>query len=78
MIISENGLIYNDLHRNQCNNFYIPNFLDFLWNGNFWKCNGKDDADTVRKAMNAVKFKLVLRMFAVVRQKHTYKQLTTI
>jgi transposase len=42
------------------------------------KCNGKDDADTVRKAMNAVKFKLVLRMFAVVRQKHTYKQLTTI
>jgi transposase len=42
------------------------------------KCNGKDDADTVRKAMNAVKFKLVLRMFAVIRQKHTYKQLTTI
>ena len=42
------------------------------------KCNGKDDADTVRKAMNAVKFKLVLRMFAVVKQKHTYKQLTTI
>ena len=42
------------------------------------KCNGKDDADTVRKTMNAVKFKLVLRMFAVVRQKHTYKQLTTI
>ena len=42
------------------------------------KCNGKDDADTVRKAMNAIKFKLVLRMFAVVRQKHTYKQLTTI
>ena len=42
------------------------------------KCNGKDDADTVRKAMNAVKFKLVLRMFAVVRQKHTYRQLTTI
>ena len=42
------------------------------------KCNGKDDADTVRKAMNAVKFKFVLRMFAVVRQKHTYRQLTTI
>jgi transposase len=42
------------------------------------KCNGKDDADTVRKAMNAVKFKLVLRMFAVVRQKHAYKQLTMI
>ena len=42
------------------------------------KCNGKDDADTVRKAMNAVKFKLVLRMFAVVKQKHTYRQLTTI
>ena len=42
------------------------------------KCNGKDDADTVRKAMNAVKFKLVLRMFAVVRQKHAYRQFTTI
>ena len=42
------------------------------------KCNGKDDADTVRKAMNAVKFKLVLRMFAVVRKKHAYKQLTMI
>jgi len=42
------------------------------------KCNGKDDADTVRKAMNAVKFKLVLRMFAVVKQKHTYRQFTTI
>lgn len=42
------------------------------------KCNGKDDADTVRKAMNAVKFKLVLRMFAVVKQQHTYKKLTTI
>ena len=42
------------------------------------KCNGKNDADTIRKAMNAVKFKLVLRMFAVVKQKHTYKQLDTI
>lgn len=42
------------------------------------KCNGKDDADTIRKAMNAVKFKLVLRMFAVVRQKHEYRQFTTI
>lgn len=42
------------------------------------KCNGKNDADTIRKAMNAVKFKLVLRMFAVVKQQHTYKKLTTI
>ena len=42
------------------------------------KCNGKEDADTIRKAMNAVKFKLVLRMFAVVRQKHEYRQFTTI
>ena len=42
------------------------------------KCNGKEDADTIRKAMNAVKFKLVLRMFAVVRQKHTYRQFDTI
>jgi transposase len=42
------------------------------------KCNGKNDADTIRKAMNAVKFKLVLRLFAVVKQKHTYKQLDTI
>ena len=42
------------------------------------KCNGKDDADTVRKAMNAVKFKLVLRMFAVVKQKHEYRQFATI
>ena len=39
------------------------------------KCNGKEDA---RKAMNAVKFKLVLRMFAVVKQKHSYRQFTTI
>ena len=42
------------------------------------KCNGKEDADTIRKAMNAVKFKLVLRMFAVVKQKHEYRQFTTI
>ena len=42
------------------------------------KCNGKEDADTIRKAMNAVKFKLVLRMFAVVKQKHSYRQFTTI
>ena len=41
------------------------------------KCNGKEDADTIRKAMNAVKFKLVLRMFAVVKQKHEYRQFTT-
>jgi len=42
------------------------------------KLGGKEDADTIRKAMNAVKFKLVLRMFAVVKQKHTYRQFTTI
>ena len=35
--ISENGLIYNDLHGNQCNNFHIPNFLDFLRNSNVRK-----------------------------------------
>ena len=28
--INENKLIYNDLRRNQRNNFHIPNFLDFL------------------------------------------------
>ena len=35
--ISANGLIYNDLHRNQCNNFHISNFFDFLWNNNIRK-----------------------------------------
>lgn len=35
--ISANELIYNNLHRNQCNNFHIPNFLDFLWNSNVSK-----------------------------------------
>ena len=35
--ISANGLIYNDLHGNQCNNFHIPNSLDFLWNSNVRK-----------------------------------------
>lgn len=42
------------------------------------KLGGKEDADTIRKAMNAVKFKLVLRMFAVVKQKHEYRQFATI
>ena len=37
MQISANGLIYNDLHRNQRNNFHIPNFIDFLWNSNVRK-----------------------------------------
>lgn len=32
--ISANRLIYNNLHRNHCNNFHIPNSLDFLWNSN--------------------------------------------
>lgn len=32
--ISANGLIYNNLHGNQCNNFHIPDILDFLWNSN--------------------------------------------
>ena len=27
--INENELIYNDLHRNQRNNFHIPNIIDF-------------------------------------------------
>ena len=35
--ISANGLIYNNLHGNQCNNFHIPNSLDFLWNSNVRK-----------------------------------------
>ena len=35
--ISANRLIYNDLHGNQCNNFHIPNSLDFLWNSNVRK-----------------------------------------
>ena len=35
--ISANGLIYNNLHGNQCNNFHIPNILDFLWNSNVRK-----------------------------------------
>ena len=42
------------------------------------KLGGKEDADTIRKAMNAVKFKLVLRMCAVVKQKHEYRQFATI
>ena len=32
--ISANGLIYNNLHGNQCNNFHISDILDFLWNSN--------------------------------------------
>lgn len=35
--ISANGLIYNNLHGNQCNNFHIPNIIDFLWNSNVRK-----------------------------------------
>ena len=35
--INANGLICNDLHGNQRNNFYIPNSLDFLWNSNVRK-----------------------------------------
>ena len=35
--ISANGLIYNNLHRNQCNNFHISDILDFLWNSNVRK-----------------------------------------
>ena len=41
-------------------------------------CDLTAKADTIRKAMNAVKFKLVLRMFAVVKQKHEYRQFATI
>ena len=35
--ISANGLIYNNLHGNQCNNFHISDILDFLWNSNVTK-----------------------------------------
>ena len=35
--ISANGLIYNNLHGNQCNNFHISDILDFLWNSNVRK-----------------------------------------
>lgn len=37
MQISANGLVYSNLRINQCNNFHIPNFLDFLWNSNVRK-----------------------------------------
>ena len=35
--ISANGLIYNNLHGNRCNNFHISDILDFLWNSNVRK-----------------------------------------
>lgn len=39
------------------------------------KLGGKEDADTKRKALNAVKFKLILRMFAIGKQKRRWKSL---
>lgn len=41
------------------------------------KLGGKNDPDTKRKALNAVKFKLVLRMFAIGKQKRTWETLKT-
>ncbi len=37
------------------------------------KIGGKNDPDTKRKALNAVKFKLILRMFAVGKQKRMWE-----
>lgn len=42
------------------------------------KLNGKNDKDTTKKAMNAVKFKLILRMFAIGRQHRDWKTLDQI
>ena len=39
------------------------------------KLGGKEDSDTKRKALNAVKFKLILRMFAIGKQKRKWKSL---
>lgn len=39
------------------------------------KLGGKNDPDTKRKALNAVKFKLILRMFAVGKQKRKWETL---
>lgn len=39
------------------------------------KLGGKNDPDTKRKALNAVKFKLILRMFAIGKQKRKWETL---
>ena len=39
------------------------------------KLGGKQDSDTKRKALNAVKFKLVLRMFATGKQNRKWEPL---
>ena len=39
------------------------------------KLGGKQDSDTKRKALNAVKFKLVLRMFAIGKQNREWEPL---
>lgn len=39
------------------------------------KLGGKNDPDTKRKALNAVKFKLILRMFAIGKQKRPWEPL---
>lgn len=39
------------------------------------KLGGKNDPDTKRKALNAVKFKLILRMFAIGKQKRPWESL---
>ena len=39
------------------------------------KLGGKQDSDTKRKALNAVKFKLVLRMFAIGKQNRKWEPL---
>lgn len=41
------------------------------------KLGGKNDPDIKRKALNAVKFKLILRMFAIAKQKRTWETLDT-
>ena len=39
------------------------------------KLGGKQDSDTKRKALNAVKFKLILRMFAIGKQNRKWETL---
>ena len=41
------------------------------------KLGGRKDSDTKRKALNAVKFKLIRRMFAIGKQKRTWEVLNT-
>jgi len=41
------------------------------------KLGGRKDSDTKRKALNAVKFKLIRRMFAIGKQKRKWEVLNT-